>query len=42
MLKQNRIMVRNVTDICPEYVRNKVLTRYFRLSFTYNLRQFGK
>ncbi|MGY2132968.1 outer membrane beta-barrel protein [Hymenobacter sp. HD11105] len=42
LLKQNRSVVRNVTDIYIEDVRSRVLTRYFILSFTYNLRQFGK
>jgi hypothetical protein len=42
LLKQNRSVVRNVTDIYLEDVRSLVLTRYFMLSFTYNLREFGK
>jgi hypothetical protein len=42
LLKQNRSVVRNVTDTYLEDVRSNVLTRYFLLSFTYNLRQFGK
>jgi len=42
LLRQNRSVVRNVTDTYLEDVRSQVLTRYFLLSFTYNLRQFGK
>jgi hypothetical protein len=42
LLRQNRSVVRNVTDTYLEDVRSRVLTRYFMLSFTYNLRQFGK
>ncbi|OON66479.1 outer membrane beta-barrel family protein [Hymenobacter sp. CRA2] len=42
LLKQNRSVVRNVTDTYLEDVRSKVLARYFLLSFTYNVRQFGK
>ncbi|WP_149867110.1 outer membrane beta-barrel protein [Solirubrum puertoriconensis] len=42
LLKQNRSLVRNVTDTYLEDVRSRVLTRYFMLSFSYNLRQFGK
>ncbi len=42
LLKQNRSVVRNVTDIYVEDVRSRVLTRYFMFSFTYNLREFGK
>lgn len=42
LLKQNRSVVRNVTDTYLEDVRSRVLTRYFMLSFGYNLRSFGK
>ncbi|GAB2476717.1 hypothetical protein GCM10011375_21130 [Hymenobacter qilianensis] len=42
LLKQNRSVVRNVTDVYLEDVRSKVLSRYVMLSFTYNLRQFGQ
>lgn len=42
LLGQNRSVVRNVTDTYLEDVRSRVLTRYFMLSFVYNLRSFGK
>ncbi|KAA9327673.1 outer membrane beta-barrel protein [Hymenobacter busanensis] len=42
ILRQNRSVVRNITDTYLEDVRSRVLTQYFLLSFTYNLRQFGK
>ena len=41
LLKQNRSIVRNVTDNYVEDVRSQVLQRYFMLTFTYNLRNFG-
>ena len=42
LLNQNRSVVRNTTETSVEDVRSRVLQRYFLLSFTYNLRQFGK
>ncbi|RAK70620.1 outer membrane beta-barrel family protein [Hymenobacter edaphi] len=42
LLRQNRSVVRNVTDTYLEDVRSRVLTRYFMLSFSYNVRSFGK
>jgi hypothetical protein len=41
LLKQNRSIARNVTDNYVEDVRSEVLQRYFMLTFTYNLRNFG-
>lgn len=41
LLKQNRSIVRNVTEAYIEDVRNEVLRQYFMLTFTYNLRNFG-
>lgn len=40
VLKQNRNITTNVSDYYYEFVRNRVLTQYFMLSFTYNLRNF--
>jgi hypothetical protein len=42
ILNQNRSVTRNATDAYLEDVRSRVLTQYFLLSFTYQLRQFGK
>ncbi|MGZ3937138.1 MAG: TonB-dependent receptor domain-containing protein [Flavisolibacter sp.] len=42
LLKQNVSITRDITESYIEDVRNKVLTRYFMLTFTYNLRNFGK
>ena len=42
LLNQNRSLVRNPTETYVEDVRSVVLQRYFLLSFTYYLRQFGK
>jgi Outer membrane protein beta-barrel family/Carboxypeptidase regulatory-like domain len=42
LLRQNRSVVRNVTDTYLEDVRSRVLTRYFMLSFAYHVRSFGK
>ncbi|MGZ3951805.1 MAG: outer membrane beta-barrel protein, partial [Flavisolibacter sp.] len=42
LLKQNVSISRDITESYIEDVRNKVLTRYFMLTFTYNLRNFGK
>jgi hypothetical protein len=41
LLGQNRSISRNITDSGIEDVRNDVLQRYFMLTFTYNLRNFG-
>ena len=42
LLNQNRSLVRNATETYVEDVRSRVLQRYFLLSFTYHLRQFGR
>ncbi|MBF9223603.1 outer membrane beta-barrel family protein [Hymenobacter ruricola] len=42
LLNQNRSVVRNTTETYVEDVRSRILQQYFLLSFTYNLRQFGK
>ena len=42
LLNQNRSVVRNATETYVEDVRSRILQQYFLLSFTYNLRQFGK
>ncbi|MDO7845670.1 outer membrane beta-barrel family protein [Hymenobacter sp. M29] len=42
LLNQNRSVLRNTTETYVEDVRSRILQRYFLLSFTYNLRQFGK
>ncbi|WP_066409835.1 TonB-dependent receptor [Flavisolibacter tropicus] len=41
LLGQNRSLGRNVTETYIEDERNEVLQRYFMLTFTYNLRNFG-
>jgi hypothetical protein len=41
LLNQNISVSRNVTGNTIQDVSTKVLTRYFMLSFTYNLRKFG-
>lgn len=41
LLGQNQSIVRNVTESFIEETRNVVLQRYFMLTFTYNLRNFG-
>ena len=41
LLKQNRSIVRNVTETYIEDVQNQVLRQYFMFTFTYNLRTFG-
>ncbi|WP_035727737.1 outer membrane beta-barrel protein [Eisenibacter elegans] len=40
LLGQNNSIARNVTDVFIEDVQNQVLTRYYMLTFTYNLRKF--
>ncbi len=42
VLNQNRSVVRNTTETYVEDVRSRILQQYFLLSFTYDLRQFGK
>ncbi len=42
LLKQNRSITRNVSETYIEDVQNQVLQQYFMLTFTYNLRNFGK
>ena len=42
LLEQNVSITRDITESYIEDVRNRVLTRYFMLTFTYNLRNFGK
>ena len=42
LLKQNQSITRNVTETYIEDLQNQVLTRYFMLTFSYNLRNFGK
>ncbi len=41
LLNQNISVSRNITGNIIQDVSTKVLTRYFMLSFTYNLRKFG-
>jgi hypothetical protein len=41
ILGQNQSISRNVTETYIEDVRNLVLTRYFMLTFSYRLRNFG-
>lgn len=41
LLNQNRSVVRNTGDSYVEDVQSRVLTRYFLVSFVYNLRKFG-
>lgn len=41
LLKQNQSITRNVTETYIEDQQNQVLQRYFMLTFTYNLRNFG-
>jgi uncharacterized membrane protein YgcG len=41
LLGQNRSIARNVTETYIEDEQNVVLQRYFMLTFTYNLRNFG-
>jgi len=42
LLNQNASIVRTVSDTYIQDVQTKVLTRYFMLTFTYNLRNFSK
>ncbi|MEO8584114.1 MAG: outer membrane beta-barrel protein [Flavitalea sp.] len=41
LLKQNRSIVRTVTETYIEDAENQVLRQYFMLTFSYNLRTFG-
>ncbi|HEX2606823.1 MAG TPA: TonB-dependent receptor [Flavisolibacter sp.] len=41
LLGQNQSVTRNVTETYIEDVQNVVLQRYYMLTFTYNLRNFG-
>ena len=41
LLKQNRSVMRNVTETYIEDTQNEVLRQYFMLTFTYNLQNFG-
>jgi hypothetical protein len=42
LLKQNRSISREVTESYIQDVTNRVLTQYFMITFSYNLRNFGK
>jgi hypothetical protein len=42
LLGQNRSVLRTATDTYVEDVRSRVLTRYLLLSFSYQVRSFGK
>jgi hypothetical protein len=42
LLKQNQSIVRTVGDTYIQDVQNLVLQRYFMLTFTYNLKNFGQ
>lgn len=42
LLKQNQSITRTVSENYIEDIQNKVLTRYFMLTFTYSLKNFGK
>jgi hypothetical protein len=42
LLKQNQSISRNVQETYIEDVQTQVLRQYFMLTFTYNLRNFGK
>ncbi|MVM29482.1 outer membrane beta-barrel protein [Spirosoma sp. HMF4905] len=41
LLNQNRSVIRNTGDSYVEDIQSRVLTRYFLVSFVYNLRKFG-
>jgi hypothetical protein len=41
LLRQNQSITRNVTETFIEDTQNQVLQRYFMLTFTYSLRNFG-
>jgi hypothetical protein len=40
ILGQNQSVIRNITETYLEDLENSILTRYFMLSFTYQLRSF--
>lgn len=42
LLKQNQSIVRTITESYLQDSRNQVLQQYFLLTFTYNLKNFGK
>ncbi len=42
LLKQNRSILRNITETYIEDQQNQVLQQYFMLTFSYNLKNFGK
>jgi len=42
VLKQNKSISRSVTETYIEDVQSQVLQRYFMLTFTYKLKNFGK
>ena len=42
LLKQNKSISRDVTEIYVQDVKNQVLQQYFMLTFTYKLKTFGK
>lgn len=42
LLNNNNSIIRNVTDYYIEDLQTQVLNRYFMLTLTYNLRNFGK
>ncbi len=42
LLKQNKSISRDVTESYIQDTRNQVLQQYFMLTFTYNLKNFGK
>lgn len=42
LLNQNQDIERTISDVYIEDARSEVLRRYFMLTFTYNLRNFGK
>ncbi len=42
VLKQNRSIVRNITETYIEDQQSQVLQQYFMLTFSYNLKNFGK
>ncbi len=42
LLKQNQSIARTVSEIYLEDVNTKVVQQYFMLTFTYNLKNFGK
>jgi hypothetical protein len=41
ILKQNQSVGRNITNTFLEDTRNMVLSQYFMLTFSYNLKNFG-